>query len=134
MPKSSIIIDTNLWISFLLTKQYPLLDALFDSDAVQLVFSDKLLNEFVEVVQRPKFHKFFSQKDIQAVLQYIQQHARFVKVHSVVTACRDAKDNFLLALAQDSDADYLITGDKDLLSLNTFGKTKIIPMSVFKTL
>jgi putative PIN family toxin of toxin-antitoxin system len=134
MPKSSIIIDTNLWISFLLTKRYPLMDALLENDAVTLLFSDELLDEFVEVVHRPKFQKFFSQNDIKALLQYIQQHAHFVKTHSVVTVCRDAKDNFLLSLAQDGHADYLITGDKDLLSLNTFGETKIIPMSIFKTL
>ena len=134
MPKNSIIVDTNLWISFLLTRQYPLLDMLLENDAVKLIFSDELLDEFVRVVQRPKFQKFFSQEDIKTLLQYIQQHAQFVKVHSVVTVCRDVKDNFLLSLAQDSHADYLITGDKDLLSLNTFGKTKIIPIAVFKTL
>jgi predicted nucleic acid-binding protein len=82
----------------LLTKQYPLLDTLLESDAVELIFSNELLNEFVSVVQRPKFY------------------------------------NFLLALAQDSQADYLVTGDKDLLSLDTFGKTRIITMSVFKML
>ncbi|MDR1405576.1 MAG: putative toxin-antitoxin system toxin component, PIN family [Prevotellaceae bacterium] len=134
MPKSSIIIDTNLWISFLLTKQYPFLDALLENNAVALIFSNELLAEFVDVVWRPKFHKYFLGNDIEMLVQYIRQHAHFVKVRSVVTVCRDAKDNFLLSLAQDSHADYLITGDKDLLSLNTFGKTRIIPISVFKTL
>jgi putative PIN family toxin of toxin-antitoxin system len=134
MPNTSIIIDTNLWISFLLTKQYPLLDTLLESDAVELIFSNELLNEFVSVVQRPKFYNFFGQEDIKSLLQYIREYARFVNVRSVVTVCRDVKDNFLLALAQDSQADYLVTGDKDLLSLDTFGKTKIITMSVFKML
>jgi putative PIN family toxin of toxin-antitoxin system len=134
MPRSRIIIDTNLWISFLLTKQYPLLDTLLDNHAVTLIFSKELLDEFVGVVQRPKFLKFFSPKDVDALLQYIQQYAHFVEVYSVVSVCRDVKDNFLLSLAKDSHADYLITGDKDLLSLHTFEKTKIIPMSVFKTL
>jgi putative PIN family toxin of toxin-antitoxin system len=134
MPKSSIIIDTNLWISFLLTKQYPLLDTLLEGDAIELIFSNELLSEFVSVVRRPKFYNFFGQEDIKLLLQYIQQHARFVNVQSVVTICRDVKDNFLLALAQDSQADYLVTGDKDLLSLDTFGKTKIITMSIFKML
>ncbi|MDR2358517.1 MAG: hypothetical protein LBD87_01785, partial [Prevotellaceae bacterium] len=39
-----IIIDTNIWISFLLSKQYPLLDALLESNAVELVFSNELLD------------------------------------------------------------------------------------------
>lgn len=50
---------------------------------------------------------------------------------SDVTICRDEKDNFLLALAKDSGADYLITGDKDLLILKTIEKTKILTIVDF---
>ena len=52
-------------------------------------------------------------------------------VNSEITICRDSKDNFLLALAKDAGADFLITGDKDLLSLKTFGNTKIISLNEF---
>jgi uncharacterized protein len=45
--------------------------------------------------------------------------------------CRDAKDNFLLSLCHDSSADYLITGDKDLLAIKNIGATKIISMQKF---
>jgi len=45
----------------------------------------------------------------------------------------DPKDNFLLALAKDGNADYLITGDNNLLSLKEFGKTKIVTLSEFET-
>ncbi len=54
-----------------------------------------------------------------------------IKVESVVTICRDIKDNFLLALAKDGNADYLLTGDKDLLVLQKFGKTKITTIANF---
>jgi predicted nucleic acid-binding protein len=46
---------------------------------------------------------------------------------SVVTP----KDNFLLALAKDGKAHYLLTGDKDLLDLEKFGKTRIVTISHF---
>jgi uncharacterized protein len=45
--------------------------------------------------------------------------------------CRDADDNAILQLCAFIKADFLITGDKDLLILNTFGETKIIKPSVF---
>ncbi len=48
-----------------------------------------------------------------------------VEIISKVSVCRDAKDNYLLALAQDSLADFLITGDQDLLILKTFQTTVI---------
>ena len=45
--------------------------------------------------------------------------------------CRDPKDNFLLALAHDGKADYLLTGDNDLLVMKKFGRTKIVKISEF---
>lgn len=51
--KNRIIIDTNLWISFLLSKDYTKLDKLFNSDSLVLLFSSELLDEFVEVARRP---------------------------------------------------------------------------------
>ncbi len=54
-----------------------------------------------------------------------------IAVQSIVTICRDPKDNFLLALAKDSKADYLLTGDNDLLDIKNFGKTKIITINNF---
>ena len=48
---------------------------------------------------------------------------------SNVNLCRDEKDDFLLALAQDGNADFLITGDKDLLEIEKFGETTILTIS-----
>jgi len=59
--------------------------------------------------------------------------AKIIQVNGVVTLCRDPKDNFLLALAKEGHATHLITGDKDLLSIKSFGKTKIITMNQFLT-
>jgi len=46
--------------------------------------------------------------------------------------CRDDKDNFLLALAKDSNADFLITGDKDLLILKKFEDTSIVTIADYQ--
>lgn len=54
-----------------------------------------------------------------------------MEVKSIVTVCRDPKDNFLLALSKDGKADYLLTGDKDLLDLIKFGKTQIKTITAF---
>jgi hypothetical protein len=43
-------------------------------------------------------------------------------INSRVTVCRDLKDNYLLALARDSNANFLITGDKDLLEIKNSKK------------
>ncbi|WP_412467589.1 putative toxin-antitoxin system toxin component, PIN family [Pedobacter sp. KLB.chiD] len=44
---------------------------------------------------------------------------------------RDAKDNFLLSLCVDGNADFLLTGDQDLLSLEKIGTTNIKTIASF---
>lgn len=133
MPKSyKIIIDTNLWISFLLTKQFSFLDKLLAKRKVRLIFSDELLAEFLEVVKRPKLCKYFQNKDLEQLIEIINLYAEFYTVNSVVEICRDEKDNFLLALAKESKANFLITGDKDLLVLKKFENTEIVTIAEYK--
>ena len=132
--KCRIIIDTNLWISFLLSKKFNFIDELLDSGKIELVFCDELLAELIEVANRPKLKKFFTIDDWGWVLKIINQHAVYIFVVSSVTLCRDAKDNFLLSLAKDAKADYLLTGDNDLLVLKTFDLTKIVTIAEFQNL
>jgi putative PIN family toxin of toxin-antitoxin system len=132
MQKSRIIIDTNLWISFLLSKRFSFIDTLLDSGKVELVFCRELLAELIEVANRPKLRKFFTAEDWALIFEIIDRHAIHVPVVSSVMLCRDAKDNFLLSLAKDAKADYLLTGDKDLLVLKTFDVAQIVTMTEFQ--
>lgn len=129
-----IIIDTNLWIHFLITKQYAFLDNLLENGKVRLIFSHELMTEFVEVVKRPKLKKYFAEDDLRQMLELIDQYADIITVTSDVKVCRDENDNFLLSLALDSKANYLITGDNDLLVINQFMDTRIITISQYKLL
>ena len=132
MPKSDrIIIDTNLWISFLLTKDYSKLDKLFSKNVIILLFSQELLEEFVEVARRPKFKKYFAVADLNSLLSEIHLKAKFFEVNSDINVCRDPKDDFLLSLSQDGNATHLITGDKDLLEMKMFGKTLILTITEY---
>lgn len=131
MQSSKIVLDTNLWISFLITKKLHLLDKLIETKKVKLIFSNELLEEFIDVVNRPKFKKYFTKSDIIKILEYFDQYGKLVSVHSDIKICRDEKDNFLLNLSIDAKADYLITGDSDLLVLKNIKKTKIITFTEF---
>jgi len=52
-----IILDTNLWISFLISSRYGQLDSLLIDGKCTLLFSQELLEEFVAVAKRPKLKK-----------------------------------------------------------------------------
>jgi predicted nucleic acid-binding protein len=62
--KDRIIIDTNLWISFLLSKSTSGLDRLLLEQSINLIFSQELLDEFIEVARRPKLKKYFNLSDL----------------------------------------------------------------------
>lgn len=131
MKNKRIILDTNLWISFLISENFTELDELIKTKKVILVFSNELLEEFIEVVKRPKFKKFFSKKDVELLLDTFDHYADLINVTSQIGLCRDEKDNFLLNLSMDGKADYLVTGDKDLLVLEKVNKTRIITYREF---
>ena len=129
--KDRVIIDTNLWISFLLTGDYQKLDVILSERDIDLLFSQTLIDEFIDVANRPKFKKYFSSADLAELLLRVTERALFIEVTSTVDICRDPKDNFLLALAKDGKATHLITGDNDLLSLKSFYKTKIVTLTSY---
>lgn len=132
--KLRIVIDTNLWISFLITKSFTRIDKLIQSDKIEILFSEELLQEFTEVTQKPKLKKFFSRTDIDSLFKMFRLYGELIKVHSKVDICRDIDDNFLLALAKDGKANYLITGDNDLLIIKKIGQCHILTYAEFEKL
>src|SRR6218665_913671 len=129
--KVRIIVDTNLWISFLMKKDVSKRKEIIDPTRSVLVYSQELLIEFLEVAKRDRFRSQFSMDDARNLLEIISANGDFIKVTTKVEACRDDKDNFLLALATDGKADFLLTGDKDLLTLKSYKETTITTISAF---
>lgn len=127
-----LVIDTNIWISLLISKKLKTLDDLFFSNDVKILFSEELIEELSATIKKPKLEKYFSKKDaLEEMMLVFEPFIDLVEIKSQVNICRDVKDNFLLALAEDGKADYLITGDNDLLVLNRFKETRIITISDF---
>ena len=134
MPKNKqlkIIIDTNLWVSFIISNKLNLLDTLLYSEKARILFSEELITEIRQTIIKPKLKKYFGANALDEMLSAFEPFVDFIQVKSVITLCRDPKDNFLLALAKDGKANYLLTGDNDLLELQKFGKTKIVTISNF---
>ncbi|MCH7403350.1 putative toxin-antitoxin system toxin component, PIN family [Belliella kenyensis] len=107
------------------------MDVLLESGAVTLIFSQELLEEFLEVSERAKFKRFFKKSDIKTLLIQIETFGELIRVESKINECRDPKDNFLLSLSIDGKADFLVKGDSDLLVLGKIEKTKIVSWAEF---
>jgi len=121
-----VVIDTNIWISYLLGGLLQRIDEKIISKKVKVVVSDEMLKELSEVLSRPRFKNIFTVERIKELFSLFDSYAIVVSPSQKVSVCRDEKDNFLLEVALEGEADYLITGDEDLLVLNPFHNTKIV--------
>ncbi len=64
--------DTNLWMSYLISGNKEL-DQLIIEGKLRLIFSHELLDEFLAVIQRPKFQKYFGAEQIRLLLSLFDQ-------------------------------------------------------------
>lgn len=92
------------------------------------VFADEnLMTEIKEVAYRDKFRKFISIEDVDIFIEVISLRLTIIKSTSIFFDSPDPDDNYLLALAIDAKADYLIMGDKKgIISLSPFQGISII--------
>ena len=126
-----IVADTNWWISLIIKKFENKFAVILLSEHCKFVTSNELTEEIKSTLSKQRLQKYLD-KDI--VGFFWEQYASFVtpiQVVSTVSICRDPNDNFLLALAKDAVADFLITGDADLLILEKFENTIICTLNDF---
>lgn len=136
MTKKSIkvIFDTNVLISFLIGKNLSNLRDHISDSTVIVIITSQLLTELELVTSREKLKKYFPKDKVTELIDLLKKIGENVEISPLHTINRDPKDNFLLDLIEFSNADYLITGDKDLLELNPFKTTKIISPTEFENI
>ena len=93
MPNNGmrVVIDTNIWISFLIGKSLAGLTDAIIANRVQVLFSDDLFSELLEVLQRPKLKKYFTSTAIEQLLALLYEKITWVNVVDEFTDCRDKK-------------------------------------------
>jgi len=128
-----VIIDTNLWISFLMgLKASPAIRRIMTDGTVSIVMTDILQQEIMTVASRPKFASYFAPEACERLLTFLRARSEDYPLGDIPARCRDPKDDYLLELARVADADILVTGDKDLTDLHQFGHCQILTLAEFK--
>ncbi|KAF0216671.1 MAG: PilT protein domain-containing [Geobacteraceae bacterium] len=130
----NVVFDTNVLIAAFLSEGVCaklLLRA--RKKQFQLVVCPFVLQEFERVLSK-KFAAAHS--EVREALELVDEAAalKVQPVKEVAGVCRDEDDDNVLACAQAAKADYLVTGDADLLVLESFEKTRIITPRVFELL
>jgi uncharacterized protein len=132
MTKLKFVIDTNILVSSILMASSKPDQALKKARKIGFIlFSENTFSELKEVLNRRKFDKYILLETRLEFLSKIKLESELIEVMETIDLCRDPKDNKFLELAVSGNADFIITGDEDLLVLNTFRNIEIISVNDF---
>ena len=93
--------------------------------------SDVTYQELVTRISKKKFDKYLEKDDRLNFLLSLKKGSLFVDIYHETRVCSDLDDNKFLELAVSGMAQYVITGDNDLLMLNTYQGIPIITPAEF---
>ena len=116
MTSLKLVIDTNILISAALSAQgAPAQLVLCALARHRLVFSQTTFEELRTRIYRPKFDRYMSLDDRERLLRDFNASAIWVDAGEPGQYCRDRDDDHFIEAALKAQADYLVSGDKDLL-------------------
>ena len=135
MKKPKVILDTNIFVNGLLlskSKPHKIL-RLWQNGHFVLLISPEILKEITQVFSRDKLKKKYKVDSgkIDKLINEILERAQFLLPSVKINVCRDPEGNKFLELAEEGKADFLVTGDRDLLTLKRFNSTQIITPAQF---
>lgn len=124
-----VVPDTNILISALFWrgKPYEVVKGGIEGKYI-LITSVEILEELIDRLK----NKFgFPDMELMVYIHMLLYYFNIVQKTSIVTACRDPKDNKVLETALDGKAGYIVAGDPDLLVLKQFQGIRIVDASEF---
>ena len=129
-----VIVDTNVLVSAVLKGRTPkeVIQFIIDTPDCDWLVSPEIKEEYKQVLSRPKFK--LTPFVIEQWWLVFDTVTEVVEITNVVDFPRDRKDAKFLACALGTDADFLLTGDKDFDEVKSLGRTRIISVSLFKRL
>ncbi len=126
------VFDTNVIVSALLFENSKPAQAFqYALKHGKVLISRDLLKELNEVLGRRKFDRYVTSQKRKEFLEMLVKLAVLVEIIENVFECRDPKDDKFLDLALNGKAQYIISGDRDLLILHPFRGVAVITVDDF---
>jgi hypothetical protein len=127
------IVDTNILLSALLS---PLgapakILAAWERRLFTLIACEELVSELRDVASRPFFRAKLRAGEAEVLAISIQDLSSYCEDLPSGPVAPDPKDSYLLALAEAGQAEFLVTGDHELLALGSHKTTKIVSAREF---
>jgi putative PIN family toxin of toxin-antitoxin system len=130
------VLDANVIVSgAILKKGIPFeLLAAWRRREWELVTSEQILDEIQRVLSFPKITRAYAltSQEITDLLWLLRSRATLVPGQlRIPPTSRDPEDDHILACAREGRADYIVTGDQDLLPLDRFEGIPIVSPAAF---
>ena len=128
------VFDTNVLIAAFLTEGIcaKLIVRAHRRD-FDLILCDGILQEFKRVLKKKFVTTPLETSEALTILSGATQEI-LGQTHLVTPICRDSDDDLILACAKEAAADYIVTGDEDLLVLKNYGWIRIVTPREFEKL
>lgn len=132
---SNFVFDTNTLISSVLSPFSTTAKSIKKAEKIgTIVYSEQTWDEFLIVLFRTKFDKYFTIDDRKEIVERLLARFKEVHVEMDIEECRDPNDNKFLELAITSSSKCMISGDQDLLIMHPFQGIPILsPTDFFNT-
>lgn len=132
-----VVVDTNVLVSAVIRPQGTTGQVLhlLRLRRFDLLMSRASFAELVDVLSRPRLRTKYQLTDytLRPILRLLYLRSVMLQPQEKVAGCRDPKDDVYLELAIAGAADYVVTGDADLLVLHPFRSIPIITPAAFLT-
>ena len=130
-----VVLDTNVIVSAILRPQGvvgEIYARLLRGDFA-ILYSIAQIEEIRETLRDPRLAAKYGieEADVDTIVESIVGIGQLVSVAGDVSVCRDPDDDVILESAVNGKAEYLVSGDKDLLSLSLYEEVSIIAPRVF---
>jgi putative PIN family toxin of toxin-antitoxin system len=130
---NAAVIDTNVFVSAVLGHALQAILDNWQAGSFALIVSDEIIQEYLGVLRRPKFH--LTPEIIDPIMAQIFQQAEFVTPDTPVDMIKaDPSDNKFIEAAIQGQAAYIVSGDNHLLELQSYEGVKIITAREFLSL
>ena len=133
MEGIKVVIDTSVWVSIVRNREVNTFIRNITMKNIKIFVCGELIDELFDVLYRPKHYKTHN-KEIEVFFDEIEKVPNYVsiKFQRKFNDCRDPADNYLFDLAIQSQADYLVSGDDDVLDVKINPPPQIISFTEFR--
>ena len=130
--KNKTVFDVNIWLNYFISGKSEKIIEMIENNDVFFYRSLELMSELKDVINRPKFAKYFSNGTEEYIL-FVEQVTELFLTQTIFNLCPDPKDNYLFDLAYQSRSNFLVSGDKKLLAVSVDQSLKLLSLAAFKT-